>query len=71
MLQNASYMSFYERNKAKQNDYEKKKEVFPSRSRTRDLRRVRITHHPLLRPKIKLIWGRRDKLFKMAQKMQT
>jgi len=31
----------------KQNDYEKKKKVSRGRSRTRDLRRVMVTHYPL------------------------
>ena len=43
MLQNASYLFF----KKKQNDYEKKKKVSPSRSRTRNLQHVRATHYPL------------------------
>ena len=46
MLQNASYMFFFKK-ETKQNDYKKRLQVSPSRSRTRDLRRGRATHYPL------------------------
>ena len=38
---------FPKKNKTKQSDYEEKKKVSSGRSRTQDLRRVRVTHYPL------------------------